>query len=62
MSRSYRKPYIRDSGTKYWKNQANKKVRKAPVVGNFGLYKKVFDSWNIYDYRCYWDEPKWRRK
>ena len=62
MSRSYKKPYIKQDGTKWAKRLANKRVRHTEDVGNYGSYKKVFCSYDISDYRFYWDDPRGRRK
>lgn len=60
MSRSYKKTPVskwggRAGGTrKYWKRQANRKVRKNKIAKNKSKhYKRVFESWNIRDYRFY---------
>jgi len=53
MSRSYKKnPGWTGASSKNWlmKRLANKKVRKTKNIGNGGAYKKVFCSWNIYEY------------
>jgi hypothetical protein len=62
MSRSYRKPYIKDVKKRYWKNQANRRVRRSKDVGDGGGYKRYYEQWNIVDYWCYSDEVKWTRK
>lgn len=55
MSRSFRKAWVVDgygsSWKKYAKNQANRKVRKAKDLPNGSSYKKVFESWDICDYK-----------
>lgn len=60
LSRSYKKtPVVKDGcnkagSRKYWKRQAHKKERKTEDLGNkSNNYRKVFDSWNICDYRFY---------
>lgn len=59
MSRSRRKPWVKDGykrpGKKIPKRTANHKVRKTESIANGKAYKKVYDSWNICDYR--WYEP-----
>ena len=59
MSRSRRKTYViklvDHRPGQIGKKLANKKVRRTKIVGNYGAYKKVFDSWNICDlYVTYW--------
>ncbi len=62
MSRSYRKfPCFTSDGQahkKFAKQQANKKVRKTTIISNGKQYRKVFNSWNIVDYKwvCYTNE------
>ena len=60
MSRSYKKNPIytdRPNGAKYWKRLANKKVRKENIHFLKGKkYKRLFNSWEIHDYICYWDK------
>ena len=60
MSRSYKKtPVIKDSdNTKWVKRQATKSVRRYKgILAKGSSYKKLFESWNICDYRFYepWD-------
>lgn len=69
MSRSWKKPYIKiPRGGKeksFYKRYANKKVRKYPITEQLGHngYKRVFSSWEINDYICYYpEEPKAYRK
>ena len=53
MSRSFRHtPILKDNGRhkRFYKQQANKKVRKSDCSnGNF--FKKVFDSWTVCDWK-----------
>lgn len=55
MSRSYRKPFAVDGyGTKHKKiakRTANKKVRKARNIPSGNTYRRVYDPWNIVDFR-----------
>ena len=61
MSRSFRKSlYYRDGQTKragrmnrrkFMRRKANKRVRKSEDVSDGSSYKKVFDSWNISDWK-----------
>lgn len=57
MSRSYKKsPVYTDytPNTKYWKRISNKKVRKYKgELANGKAYKKVYESWRIYDWVSY---------
>jgi hypothetical protein len=38
---------------KFAKKWANKKVRQATDIGNYHLYKRLLDTWCIYDYKYY---------
>ena len=56
MSRSYRKPFVRDGykGSKrkqYMKRYANKVVRHADDVPNGKKFRRFVDPWEICDYR-----------
>ena len=54
MSRSFKKfPCVTDHGksTYLYKRMANKKVRHTQDLPNGKAYKKVFDSWDICDYK-----------
>lgn len=64
MSRSYKKPYVKDkSNKKDGKKAANNKVKRTKEIGNGKQYKKVYNSWNICDYKFRIDEdPKFKRK
>ena len=60
MSRSYKKtPVVKDGcdnagSRKYSKRRAHKKERKTQDLGNkSNYYRKVFETWNICDYRFY---------
>ena len=56
MSRSYKHhPFCTDrkDGAKWWKNQANRKVRHTMEIPNGKAYRKVYNSWNIHDYIWY---------
>ena len=60
MSRSYKHSPVctcggNRSGTrKYWKRKANRKVRKTNgLVLKSKNYKKVYESWDICDYRFF---------
>lgn len=66
MSRSYREPWVTDGykGSKhrqFEKKQANRAVRKTEEVPNGKGYRKVFDPWNICDYRWYESEKSMKK-
>lgn len=47
------------------KRMANKIVRKTDfdvLTSKSKRFRKVFDTWNIYDYRIYDVEKRWTRK
>ena len=54
MSRSYRKPIAVDGYKSKWKPKAkqlaNRAVRREELKSG-GSYKKVYNSWNICDYK-----------
>ena len=58
MSRSYKKAPVSTDGrrktTKYFKNVANRKVRRAEGLYQGKSYRKLYNSWNIHDYISYW--------
>jgi hypothetical protein len=68
MSRSYRKPYWTQGYGGDWrrfaKQQAAKQVRKAPFVGDFGYYKRLYNSWDICDFKFHDEksERAWKVK
>lgn len=62
MSRSYkRNPVYKDGNSnrrkikKYYKKQANKKVRRTKISFSrkTNMYRKISETWNICDYRFY---------
>ena len=56
MSRSYKHSPIytdRPNGAKWWKRQANRKVRYSSDILNGKGYRKFYNSWNIHDYISY---------
>lgn len=62
MSRSYKKPWICDRSP-YNKNQANRKVRRYKRrIQNGKSYKKLYCSYNICDYKWYYNKPESYRK
>ena len=60
MSRSRKKyPAGQLQGSKkYGKRAANKKVRRSSFVSSGKKYKKLYDSWNIADYKWYCTKPE----
>ena len=51
MSRSYKKtPYAGDKKEHYYKNRANRKIRKSKNVQDGKKYKREYCSWMICDY------------
>ena len=55
MSRSYKHNPIytdRPHGAKYWKRQANRKVRHSFNVPNGKQYRKFYNPWEIHDWIC----------
>ena len=63
MSRSYKKtPIVKDGqhnagSRKWWKRQANKKIRRGKWIQrkkSKDFRKSGIDSWDICDYRTYW--------
>ena len=66
MSRSFRKPILTDGykGNKrkqFEKNQANKRVRKSKDIPNGKEYKKIYNSWDICDFKIPIDMEKENR-
>ena len=64
MSRSFKKTPVYKDGSdkakkrKYWKRQANKKVRKQQIaLGKSNEYRKIGEQWDICDYRFYETKP-----
>jgi hypothetical protein len=63
MSRSRKKiPIVKDYGrnsTSFYKKEASKKVRRyRGIIPDGCFYKKMYSSWDIFDYICYWPESK----
>lgn len=58
MSRSYKKSPVSTDGrrktTKYFKNQANRIVRRSDGAYNGKSYRKLYQTWNIHDFISYW--------
>lgn len=53
MSRSYKKhPGFKDGDRKkrWWKRQANKKIRRTQELDDGKSYRKVYDQWKICDW------------
>lgn len=58
MSRSYRKTPIVKDHRKGAKREANKAVRRKWNLDSGGAYKRVYEQWDISDWRlAYFDEP-----
>jgi hypothetical protein len=67
MSRSYRKPIIKDGYGSKWKavakRHAARAVRIEDEVANGAAYKRHFNSWDICDYKFELTRyPEWRAK
>lgn len=67
MARSYKKTCIvKDGGPtrrKFAKRQANKKVRRYKgYISHGNSYKKIFNSWEIYDYISLCSFQKWCKR
>ena len=66
MSRSYSRfavvtDYSRNS-TSWAKRQASKKVRRSCGIDDGGAYKKVYESWDIRDFRFFYSEKELARR
>lgn len=62
MSRSHKKPFVK-CGFFGSKRLANKKVRRYKYgISNGNSFKKIYESWDIVDYKQYSDDEKDRRK
>lgn len=57
MSRSYRKPYWTQGYGKpnrqFRKRQANHRVARTKDVANNGGYRKLYNHWDIVDWKIY---------
>lgn len=66
MSRSTKKVGVyKDHQSKSEKRAANKAIRNTDNLENykgFGLLKKLFDPWNICDWKWYSNDDKAKRK
>lgn len=61
MSRSYKKHPIctdRTNGAKYWKRQANHRVRKYRYILQHKQYKKIYYSYDIHDWISRWSKAE----
>lgn len=60
MSRSKRKPFIKDSTrcNKFWKRQATRTLRHAKEATDGAWYKKLFCNWAWCDYCWFAPEEK----
>jgi hypothetical protein len=58
MSRSYREPIFTcgygSKAKKYFKRLANRTVRKSVEIQDGNWYRKVFEPWEICDYKMRW--------
>ena len=62
MSRSYKLPHVK-SGRSGSKRLASKKARGfSEDIPDGKWYKKIYESYEIVDYRNYCDKPEYRRK
>ncbi len=61
MSRSRKKPVLKGS-IAYFKNKANRKIRRTPLVPNGKNYKKIYESYKISDWHFWNDDEKSKRK
>jgi hypothetical protein len=52
MSRSFKKTAGWCDRNPFAKKEANSRVRKTPDLPSGSAYKKVFESWDIHDYKC----------
>ena len=63
MSRSYRKPWHVDTyGSKYKKREkrvASKKVRRTKNIADGRMFSKVYNPYNIVDWKCFIDTKGW---
>lgn len=69
MSRSYRKPYWTQGYGGRWrkaaKRMAAKKVRKEKLVADDSFYKRLYNSWDICDFKFFEyqnDKKLWKVK
>jgi hypothetical protein len=66
MARSYRKPVIKDGYKSNWKpkikQQANSTVRLQEDLPDGNAYKKVFNSWDICDFKFELPMPEGKSK
>ena len=61
MSRSYKKHPIytdRARGAKYWKRQANRRVRHYKGTLENNHYRKLYCSWEIHDWISRWSKAE----
>jgi len=55
MSDTFKKyPGFSAGGNKKGKKLSNRRVRYSKIISNGGFYKKLYESWNICDYKNYW--------
>ena len=48
-----RSPVYKDRPYKHAKRLANKRIRKCHNVASYNAYKRIFNSYEIHDYRSY---------
>ena len=61
MSRSYKKnPFYTDRprGAKYWKRQANRRVRHYRGTLANRRYRRLYNSWEIHDWVSRWSKAE----
>jgi hypothetical protein len=62
MSRSRKFPIFKDHSGKFGKKQANKRIRKSNSLQGFIGFQflhKLYESWNIYDWKYSPTEQDW---
>lgn len=65
MSRSRKYPIFKDHSGKFGKKQANKKIRRYNNLQGFIGFQflhKLFESWNICDWKDIPTDPDWIQK
>ena len=61
MSRSFKKTAGWCDRNPFAKKEANSRVRKTPDLPSGSAYKRVFESWNIHDYKSLLFRPRVRK-
>lgn len=62
MSRSYKKAWHKDSANRWVKRYASRKVRHSLEVSDGGSFKKMFEQWDLSDFKWWSTDPKDKRK